>query len=183
MNKGIEVVTTEGKTVEGIYTTNFEFVNCNYGFIANGTGAVHAVEFSNGHFDCNAACVTAPCGGTAFSISNCYIQKGHRAKGGTLDSYMINLNGVSSSRIFGNFMLDDATNAGLEAVGGAIIALNNTSTIVSNNVVQGFNAGIVFDASALQASNVLNDMRDVLIPYAYTHGIHKLLFIQDFALH
>ena len=129
----VQFIGSVGRTIEGIYLTNFEFVACDYGIFVGG-GIVHALEVCNGHIDAktNGIYQNDPNarGSSAFKICNNYLALGNKWDGTYSDGNVISLDGVTIASIVGNYILGDPTFS--VAQNGILLDSCNYGSITAN---------------------------------------------------
>lgn len=160
------VESAAGKSVEGIYLSNYEFVACFRGFYATG-GPVHAVEFGTGHIDATSSCIenasTARGSSTWVVGAGAYLQLGNKWNGSYIAGTAIVLDDVDYSRINSAYFLGDP---GKTVAHTGILLRSSDYCSIDGNNFHHFNVGVGMEsngvggvcvASVVGAANTFND--------------------------
>lgn len=160
------VESAAGKSIEGIYLSNYEFVACFRGFYAT-SGPVHAVEFGTGHIDATVSCIenesTARNSSTWVVGAGAYLQLGNKWNGSYIAGTAIVLDDVDYSRINGAYFLGDP---GKTVAHTGILLRSSDYCSIDGNNFHHFNVGVGMEsngvggacvASIVGAANTFND--------------------------
>jgi hypothetical protein len=143
--RAIEIVGSIGKTIEGIYLSNFELVACNDGILVRG-GIVHALEVCNGHIDAKVNAISQSDsnsrGSSTFKITNNYLALGDKWDGVGSDGNVVSLDGVSFASVVGNYILGHPSEGVLQ--NGVLLRSCNYNSI-SGNQFNHLVSGIVLE--------------------------------------
>ncbi|AYM62926.1 hypothetical protein G6L68_10255 [Agrobacterium fabrum] len=143
------VESAAGKSVEGIYLSNYEFIACFRGFYAT-SGPVHAVEFGTGHIDATVSCIenasTARGSSTWVVGAGAYLQLGNKWNGSYIAGNVIVLDDVDYSRINGAYLLGDPGKT--VAHGGVLLRSSDYCSIDGNNLHH-FNVGVGMESNGV----------------------------------
>lgn len=162
--RGIQLESAVGKTLEGVYISGGEIVACMYGFYITG-GPVHALEITNFHIDTDAECITyqpSAANSSTLSMSGSYLQRSNKARGTLIAGYLLDLNTCNFARVNGNYFLGDNS---VSHYGTVVTASNGT--LVENNSYQAMaGAGVIVDATSTNCKVAGNTFVNVATPYS-----------------